>query len=275
MEGQNMKLITIKEHGKRIRRNVTIDCPVKPGDLIRATLIEGGNAFIKVPADGWLLVQEVSVPEGKVATGNFTPDGTTGFGQVTWPKFLRSMIVRGEHGGNPSPLGALTWLASDLVPADSDDVRKVKEAVLHDNRRVQTTKYGGEFLAVTFAEPDNDWTPWSVALYRYCVPGRIDRYMFDYAHGRSGVGPRIRYFTDSGMTLVKSLAQVQIDLDRPQVIKMLVEACSKWKLRGWARDLTERLIADIAPKSKCLRALRRAMQAAKEEALKLQEKRTA
>jgi len=258
-----MKLITIKEHGKRIRRNVTIDCPVKPGDLIRVTLLEGGNAFIKVPADGWLLVKEVSIPEGKVVAGNFTPDGTTGFGQVNWPKFMRSMIVRGDHGGDASPLGTLCWLAPDLMPGETEqDVRKGRELVLHDNRRVKTTKWGDEFLSVSFNEPD-DWHIWMVSLTRYCVPGRIASYDFDYTPGKSGFGPRVRYFTDTGDTLVQSLKAVQADLDKPHIIKMLVEACVKTARKDglrYSRTLAENLIASIAPKSKALRALRKVIE---------------
>jgi len=262
-----MKLITIKEHGKRICRNVMVDHRLRPGDLVDCVLTDAGNnLFLRQGTRGWLLVQEIST-EGKVAAGNFCPEGTTGFGHVQWPKFTRFMVVRGDHGGYPSPLAALSYLAPDLLPEGNDPLRNRKELAFGDNRRVKTTQCGGEFLAVSFNDPD-DWYVWMVSLTRYCVPGRIDSYNFDYTPGKSGFGSRVRYFTDTGDTLIQSLKAVQADLDKPHIIKMLVEACVKTARKDglrYSRILAEELIASIAPKSKALRALRNAIATIREE----------
>lgn len=133
--------------------------------------------------------------------------------------------------------------------------------VHHDNVRVQRRRYGGEFLAVTFQEPSAVF-PFTVSLVRYCVPGRCDSYSFDYVPGACGIGPRVSYFTDYGNSLPASLQAIQEDLDRNEVVAMLVEACEK-KPR-FAVELTEHLVAALAPKSRALRTLRKAIKLARE-----------
>lgn len=127
-----------------------------------------------------------------------------------------------------------------------------------DNIMVQRHKWGVEFLAIMFAEVSDDW-PCPVTLYRYCLPGRIDTYHFDYVPGGCGHGWRIRYYAelDGGRSLPEVLKLLAIDLDRPQVVKMLREACVG--RRYFARQLVENLLAYLAPRSKSIRACRQAM----------------
>lgn len=103
----------------------------------------------------------------------------------------------------------------------------MSEAVkYHDNTLVQRRRWGNEYLAVTFREVEAGWFPYSCSLTRYCVPGRIDTYAFDYTPGKPGIGPRIRFFTDTHESLPS--------------------------------DLVEFLIAPLSPKSRTLKALRQA-----------------
>ncbi len=130
--------------------------------------------------------------------------------------------------------------------------------LLHDNIRVQRRKWGNEFLAVTFREPE-EHLPYTVSLCRYCVPGRIDSYMFDYVPGGCGIGDRIRFFSDTNETLASALKLVQSDLDKEQVVTLLIKTCADGKLRRHAITLAEQLISSIAPKSKALQAMRKAI----------------
>lgn len=137
--------------------------------------------------------------------------------------------------------------------------------MFHDNRRVQTRKWGAEFLAITLCIPNDDYRPYTCALTRYCCPGRIDSYCFDWVPPSSGVGDRVRYFTDTGESLLKSVQSVQADLDKPQVVEMLVEMCHKPGLQRPAREFAENLLATLAPKSKSLRAIRKNLNAIRDK----------
>ena len=126
----------------------------------------------------------------------------------------------------------------------------------HDNIMVHKTKWGAEYLAITFSQTERDWRPYEVSVCRYCVPGRCDTYNFDYVRGGNGFGPRLRYFSEGPLPLPKAIEMLQEDMNKEQVIELVKEACSKKELRYYAHQFTENLLATIAPKSKALRAAR-------------------
>jgi hypothetical protein len=131
--------------------------------------------------------------------------------------------------------------------------------VHHDNVWIKYTRHdgkvdGNEYFQISFWNPD-EWVRQSISIGRYCVPGRCDRYDFAYYPGRSGVGSRIGYFTDYGLTMAQALLAVKSDLNKPQVAKMLVEACAK---SPWhARILLEQMISQLAPGCRAARAMNR------------------
>jgi hypothetical protein len=126
-----------------------------------------------------------------------------------------------------------------------------------DSVLVLRHKYGNDFFAVRLYTPD-DFIKWTVALDRYTVPGRNDVYDFNWTPGRLGVGDRLGYFSDCDMSLPRALTILQRDLDRWQVIVLLVDACKKAPL-GLCRDLVEHMLTTVAPSSKVLRACRRVL----------------
>lgn len=114
--------------------------------------------------------------------------------------------------------------------------------------------YGNDFFRVVFKEFDPNWPEddRAVALGRYTVPGRIDSYDFALSHNG-----RIRFSVEANVPMVKGLAMVQKDLDREQVVKLLLEFCEKPGHLRYTRILVEHLLPDIAPKSKALRVLKK------------------
>lgn len=93
----------------------------------------------------------------------------------------------------------------------------------------------------------------------HCDDGRA------FVRGGCGVGERVRFFTDVGTTLPKAIQQVQGDLDRPQVVELMLQACQSNGNGYYARRLVESLLAVIAPKSKSLRATRRLLAKQREQ----------
>lgn len=94
------------------------------------------------------------------------------------------------------------------------------------------TLYFDNILASGF----ND-TMWYVSIHittknatitRYCVPGRLDRYSFTWVPGNDcGLGSRLTYFTDTETPLANAVKQVQKDLKKKQVKKLIKEALTK------------------------------------------------
>jgi hypothetical protein len=111
-----------------------------------------------------------------------------------------------------------------------------------------------DFLQIVFREPD-DIFPSSVSLSRYTVPGRIDSYNFDYVEGGSGMASRLRYSSESDLPLTKALSMLAKDLDKKQVVELIVDACSREGHFQYARILNDCILRSIAPKSKSYRAL--------------------
>ena len=136
--------------------------------------------------------------------------------------------------------------------------------LFHDNVRVQGHKEWNEYFAITLATPD-EYTPYTSSIRRYCVPGRIDSYYFDVIDG----GRSVRFRSEGGDSLPKSLKQAQADLDKPQVIELIVKACETWKCYNKARDLVDNLIESIHPKSKAYKAGMKALAKRKVELLEI------
>lgn len=129
-----------------------------------------------------------------------------------------------------------------------------------------------EYLAIHFAEvgENGEWPKWSVSIGRYMVPGRVDVYKFDFTPGRSGEGPRVRFFTDTDETLVSALKLVQRDLKRRQVIKLLMEAADR-NLR-WHRDLLF-LMENISPESRAATVFQNASERARRRIVSAKKRR--
>jgi hypothetical protein len=138
----------------------------------------------------------------------------------------------------------------------------------HDNTQVSRNRYGYEYLAITLQDPEKEYSPYCAAISRYCVPGRIDTYMFDWVTGTSGVMERIRFCSEGGVNLPKALQLLQEDLDKPRVIELVKGICANESLLRYSRTLIESLLSEIAPKSKAYRAgnrvLKKVLQARRE-----------
>lgn len=124
-----------------------------------------------------------------------------------------------------------------------------------DNVLVKRYKGGVDYLQVVFREPFEGRS--IVYLNRYCVPGRCDTYHFEWVDGGSGYGWRICYFSDGSYSMPKAMSMLGADLDKPQVVDLLLRACAKPRLRQYMRVLIDDLIGMLAPKSKSYKALKR------------------
>lgn len=130
----------------------------------------------------------------------------------------------------------------------------MKEIAFHDNVFVQRRRWGNEYFSITFKEYEADYLPYEVSITRYCVPGRIGSYCFDYSPSRkSGCGSRVRYFSDAGLSLPEAIKSLHEDLNKRQVIALIVLACSNPALRYYSKQFTVSLLTALAPKSKALR----------------------
>lgn len=123
------------------------------------------------------------------------------------------------------------------------------------NRWVKPYGGRGDALAISFwkynKEPDH-WCRYEVSLHRYCVPGRIDSYCFYYDYKSHG----LVYNSEAGQSLIKSIEQFQKDIDKPQIIDMVMEMDAKYPY--YTKTLRELILPEIAPKSKLLRKLKAA-----------------
>ncbi len=131
-------------------------------------------------------------------------------------------------------------------PEFSDNVN-VKKATKRNG-------YMREFLSLSLAPTDAEWKPYEVSIRRYCLPGRCDTYCFDYTPSiGTGIGARIRYFSDDWMALPRALSLAARDLDRPQVVELFINAFSAESCVLKYRHDTIQLLKVIGPKSKTLR----------------------
>lgn len=120
----------------------------------------------------------------------------------------------------------------------------------NDNVRVFAGKDHQDFLQIAFREPE-ELFPYTVSLTRYSCPGRYDTYCFDYMPSpSSGIGSRVRFFTDTDTTMLEALRLLQKDLDKKAVIEMALELCRRGRHRAFASDLCYNLLGCLAPRSK-------------------------
>jgi hypothetical protein len=123
-----------------------------------------------------------------------------------------------------------------------------EKIIFADNIRVASTKWGREFLGIILrdAEPEFDIN-YEVLLYRYCVPGRVDSYCFRFESKKNDVV----FTSDTSLPLLKATQMLIKDLDKPQVVELVKQACEK-QLYFTRRFIL--LLEKIAPKSKSLKA---------------------
>ncbi len=133
----------------------------------------------------------------------------------------------------------------------------------NDNIRVAKRKWGNDFFKIEFNKPHpkDEYSirvrPFIVAIAHYCVPGRIASYDFELIRGDIGIMERVRFCSESQLSLEKALRQLHQDLDKPQVIYMLVKCCG---VMSYAYRMKE-LLSVIAPKSKSYRAILKSINA--------------
>lgn len=118
--------------------------------------------------------------------------------------------------------------------------------IFTDNIAVKRCKFGREYLSATIQHPTDD-SRFSYSLCRYCVPGRVDIYWFGFDEKSN----QIKFHSESD-TLPAALKLLESDLNKPQVVRMLVNLCGIYEARG----LAEHLIGAVAPKNKSIRAMR-------------------
>lgn len=129
----------------------------------------------------------------------------------------------------------------------------------HDNTQVGRLKYGYSYFAITLQEPKDEYSPYTAAVYRYCVPGRIDSYRFDWVISKSaGLISRMRFCSEGGLSLPAALKMLHADLEKPRVVEMVKRAASDLRLVCESKVLLEFLLDAIAPRSKALRHGRKA-----------------
>lgn len=132
---------------------------------------------------------------------------------------------------------------------------------LRDNILVGRRKGGLDFLSI-YLGPSEEFLPREISLCRYSVPGRVDVYSFDWVPGGTGVGDRVRFFSDFNRTMRQALRLLEQDLDKPQVVEMLVEASKKAEVAWIYRTFVGHFLPIVAPRSKALRACKRAFKIA-------------
>lgn len=95
------------------------------------------------------------------------------------------------------------------------------KVLFNDNIAVKTTKDQMDFFRVFI-------TDHSASVGRYCVPGRLDVYSFDYIPGSCGIGERVAYFSDEyDQTLIKGVSLLKRDLKKKRVKELIAQALAK------------------------------------------------
>lgn len=108
------------------------------------------------------------------------------------------------------------------------------EVLYSDNTLLTYIRGGAYFFSIYVTDTYASFT-------RYCVPGRIDTYAFDYLPGYTGVGSRVAFFTDTGVSLSSAVKLVRKDLKRKAVKQLLKEAKAKLGPRSYLTCLLEGL----------------------------------
>jgi hypothetical protein len=98
------------------------------------------------------------------------------------------------------------------------DYKHDEKVLFNDNIAVYTTKDRMDFFRVFITDT-------GACIGRYCVPGRLDIYTFDFIHATCGLGARIAFFSDlRDQTLIKAVMQLKRDLKKKQVKKLFADA---------------------------------------------------
>jgi len=107
------------------------------------------------------------------------------------------------------------------------------KVLFSDNISVGHTKWGLYFLSIYITDK-------GTSINRYCVPGRIDSYTFNWVPGSTGLGSRVAFFTDTHISLSTAVRQVKRDLQKKQV-KLLVKQAKLKCPRSYLDPLLEAL----------------------------------
>lgn len=127
---------------------------------------------------------------------------------------------------------------------------------INDNVLVYSTKDRQDFFQICLYNDATAEQPQVVSLTRYCVPGRLDLYNFDYAPSRTaGIGSRVRYFTDTGLSMPNALKMLRNDLNKKAVVKLLVDICSAPRRPRHAFRLIEYLLNSVGRGTKAHKAI--------------------
>jgi hypothetical protein len=135
---------------------------------------------------------------------------------------------------------------------ERENIRKTNQLLPNfcDNIGVFRNQDRGEFFELQLL-PSEPHAPYEVQFKRYAVPGRYWIYGFNYQHEGSG---RVAYGSESNEPLAKSLKLIEIDLNKPQVVKLFELAFSVERVVCRYRHDTLTLLSMLAPKSKAYRA---------------------
>jgi hypothetical protein len=132
-----------------------------------------------------------------------------------------------------------------------------------DNILVKGGKDSHEFLAISCRPDEGDDRPFRVWFYRYCLPGRCDRYSFKLTVPTQHTsGGHVTFCQDYGSHgLAGAIQDAAKDFDKPQVVGMIQNALNADRiLSRYGREI-ETLLSQIAPKSKSYRLTRKMVKA--------------
>jgi hypothetical protein len=92
--------------------------------------------------------------------------------------------------------------------------------LFNDNTLVYQTKNQCDYFRILITDR-------GASIGRYCVPGRLDIYEFDWVPEGTGLGSRVCYFTDTHQSLIKAVAQLKRDLKKKRVKELFNQATIK------------------------------------------------
>ena len=123
----------------------------------------------------------------------------------------------------------------------------MKDEWKSDNRRIKQGRSYAEFLAVAIREERGDEypSPYEIRISRYSCPGRCDSYSFAWTQKGEVI-----FHSETNDTLPQSLKQIQADLDKTQIVEMILAM-----RRTFGFSNLTMLLKDIAPKSAVLKAI--------------------
>jgi hypothetical protein len=124
-------------------------------------------------------------------------------------------------------------------------------STFYDNIRVVRSHGSNEFLSINLLENENSES--IVCLTRYCVPGRITTYYFGLEPIRWSKG--IIYYSANWKSMTQSMAMLERDLDRPQVIKMILNAFTAERIMLEYAHQFLHLLQILAPANKIRKLL--------------------